>query len=764
MTPDGPTLVLFVRFHEGRYHGTGPWPPAPARLFQALVAGAGLSGPLPPEACRALEWLEARPGPWIGAPVAISGQRLRWFVPQNDADAVQADLNRLGKIRSGKWVQPRLFARDIPLFYAWSVSAGVEDVAAARAVAGLADHLYQLGRGIDLAWAWADILEAAAWEHLLSTYPGRVHRPTPGGREGLALACPQPGSLESLRARHRAMGERFGTRQRGRVRSTVWTQPPPARFARVVYDGAPFRRVYELRGAAAADAPFVPHDPERVTALVVAIRDGAVARLTTALPELRDTVRRSLVGRRPDGSDAAPPGARVRLVPLPSAGHAQADGRIRRVLVEVPAACPLDAGDVDWACSGLVLAEPALGLDVALQPAADGSSWEARYAVAASVWQTLTPAALPFVPPGSGGDDPRAGPRVDGGIPRRGRAAAAVLQALRHVGVRSRVASLRVQREPFFSGGLRAEAYASPRFDGGRLWHVEVTFAEPVAGPVVLGDGRFLGLGVMLPAPQPQGVFVFAVEEGLQGRPDPEVVATALRRAVMSRVQAVRGGQGLPEYFSGHEVDGGPARGQSTGHIACVFDPEGMRLLVFAPHVLDGRSPRGEEHARLGELAQALEGFRELRAGPAGRLRLRPVPFAADADPLAAPARLWESVTPYCVTRHVPAGDAARALADDVRSECTRRRLPLPVDIRPLAWWGEGGVGLQGRLRLAFAHAVSGPLLLGRTRYRGGGLFRNLGSWGDGLVAHAGAAQGTGACPGDHRRIGGDPGVRTDDS
>jgi CRISPR-associated protein Csb2 len=353
-----------------------------------------------------------------------------------------------------------------PMRARWSVTAKVEDVAAARAVAGLADHLYQLGRGIDLAWAWADILEAAAWEHLLSTYPGRVHRPTPGGREGLALACPQPGSLESLRARHRAMGERFGTRRRGPVRSTVWTQPPPARFARVVYDGAPFRRVYELRGAAAADAPFVPHDPERVTALVVAIRDGAVARLTTALPELRDTVRRSLVGRRPDGSDAAPPGARVRLVPLPSAGHAQADGRIRRVLVEVPAACPLEASDVDWACSGLVLAEPALGLDVTLQPAADGASWEARYATAASVWRTLTPAALPFVHPGSEGDAPRSAPRVDGGIPGRARAAAAVLQALRHAGVRARVASLRVQREPFFPGGLRAEAYASHALAG----------------------------------------------------------------------------------------------------------------------------------------------------------------------------------------------------------------------------------------------------------------------------------------------------------
>ena len=40
------TLRLSVHFHDGRYHGTGPWPPAPARLFQALVAAAAVGGRL----------------------------------------------------------------------------------------------------------------------------------------------------------------------------------------------------------------------------------------------------------------------------------------------------------------------------------------------------------------------------------------------------------------------------------------------------------------------------------------------------------------------------------------------------------------------------------------------------------------------------------------------------------------------------------------------------------------------------------------------
>ena len=33
-------LLIEVRLPGGRYHGVGDWPPAPFRLFQALVAGA----------------------------------------------------------------------------------------------------------------------------------------------------------------------------------------------------------------------------------------------------------------------------------------------------------------------------------------------------------------------------------------------------------------------------------------------------------------------------------------------------------------------------------------------------------------------------------------------------------------------------------------------------------------------------------------------------------------------------------------------------
>src|SRR5262245_36726083 len=54
-------LTIHVRAHEGRYHGDGDDPPSPFRLFQALVAGAGISGPLDGQTKSALAWLEGLP-------------------------------------------------------------------------------------------------------------------------------------------------------------------------------------------------------------------------------------------------------------------------------------------------------------------------------------------------------------------------------------------------------------------------------------------------------------------------------------------------------------------------------------------------------------------------------------------------------------------------------------------------------------------------------------------------------------------------------
>jgi CRISPR-associated protein Csb2 len=228
---------------------------------------------------------------------------------------------------------------------------------------------------------------------------------------------------------------------------------------------------------------------------------------------------------------------------------------------------------------------------------------------------------------------------------------------------------------------------------------------------------------VLAPVKKRRTVHAFVVQSGLVGSPNPKEVARALRRAVMARVQQVLGLRTrLPPFFSGHEHDGSPAEAERSPHLAFGFDPEQARLLIVAPHVLDRRDPAPEERRHLADLDAALTDFRELRAGSAGRLVLLTTSIDADVDPLLAASRIWDTVTPYQLNRHTKQVGAAEALSADLREECRRRGLPEPI-VTPRDLRGVPGVGLVGGARLTFQVAVPGPIILGRSRFCGGGLF-----------------------------------------
>jgi CRISPR-associated protein Csb2 len=183
------------------------------------------------------------------------------------------------------------------------------------------------------------------------------------------------------------------------------------------------------------------------------------------------------------------------------------------------------------------------------------------------------------------------------------------------------------------------------------------------------------------------------------------------------------GDQPLPAFFSGHEPGGGPVRAEKSSHLAFLCDLPRSRLIVLAPHTFDWRDPTREERDHLADLDVALRDMRELRAGPAGRLVLRRAWIDVDTDPLTAPSCAWESETPFVVTRHGRMGDANAALSANLIAECRRRGLPAPSAVIVRDTKGVAGAGLSGRARLEFGAAVPGPILLGRNRYAGGGVF-----------------------------------------
>jgi CRISPR-associated protein Csb2 len=189
----------------------------------------------------------------------------------------------------------------------------------------------------------------------------------------------------------------------------------------------------------------------------------------------------------------------------------------------------------------------------------------------------------------------------------------------------------------------------------------------------------------------------------------------------MARVQSAIGRQSLPLFFSGHHEDGTVARFPEQPHIAFQSDLPN-RLLVITPDHFN--STNGSTPKRLHELLDAaVTQVRELRAGGAGLLQLTVRAIDAEDEPLFSYAQHWESVTPYTVNRHRRVGSPTEALMLDAAAECVGLGLPEPrVSVAALS--ARSGSGLMGTMTLEFPRPVRGPLLIGRTRYLGGGLFR----------------------------------------
>ncbi len=729
-----PRLLITVRFHDGRYHGRPDWPPSPARLFQALVAGAAQGETLGEEDRHAFAWLESLEAPVIVAPPMRAGQGFKNFVPNNDLDAVGGDPGRISEIRTPKQIRPILFDAAIPLLYVWAFGEVPGAEADAQRICAIAERLYQLGRGIDMAWASGEILDESEAEARLTVQGSALHRPS-GGTGGMMLAVPLAGSLDSLIERHRKMRARFQMIYESKpskkdpdrkvAAGQIFVQPSKPRFRQVAYDSPSVRLLFDLIGEGA------PWRLDRIVALTEHVRDEAAKRLKEQWPDKADTIHNAIVGRR--DADEADKATRLRITPLPSIGHQHADHAIRRILVEIPPNCPLRAGDVEWAFSGLLILSEQGEILCELATASERGML-VRYGLAPAAparrWRTVTPVALPPQTARRRIDPARRRAEAKGGAERaeeEGKAILAVIGALRHASLPPHFNAVHVQREPFEAKGARAEVFApGTRFAKERLWHVEMTFAEAIRGPLILGDGRYLGLGLMAPVRDTwRDLWIFTLPADAQvAVADRTDLLRAVRRALMALSRDDKGR--VPPLFSGHELDGTPASSGRHRHVflACAdIERSGWidRLIVAAPWVCDRSvQPKPGECAEFDRVTASLNVVR------AGRLGVLSVQISSADQELHGPAQIWESHTDYRPTRHAGRGkDSAAALLRDVAAECAHRGLPQPqIELLDMSVGPKEGVA--ARLRLQFAVAVTGPILLGRDSHQGGGLFLAL--------------------------------------
>ncbi len=546
-----------VNFLTGRFTATAhhdraqaEWPPHPARLFSALVA-TWADCDQPDQAERdALEWLEAQEAPAISAPPADERTAATHFVPVNDAAVIATSAYEKRARKIDDLLRERMEAL--------ATSGGEEtgrartlrnQVAKQRDVASIVSNagntnpkdaraLFPEGRNrqarqwpsvtlrtprVVFSWEAEPVSEIrAALDGLLSRVtrlghssslvscrvasdaPAPSHRPDRRGEAMRAVGAGQLAALESEYASHRGCKPRSLPYRAVRYRTLDEEQRAPAPL---LPNTAGDWLVFE----------FVPRSRKlpstRTAEIALAMRAAVLSYAPDPLPE-------GLTGHRADGSPSPDP--HVAFLPLPYVGYEHADGRLLGIAVSMPKSLDRSARDSLLRAIGRWEGAASKGVGRDSQPElhltfgkkgrlgmvrarnlgaiAMQTLKPHRWRGPSRRWVSATPVALPAHP----------GPLGAGTAAARAKAWAkaerAMAAACRHAGL-PEPEDISLALTPYIKGARPAPDYPpfrqgrSPNPVARRLVHASLVFSQPTAGPLMLGAGRFLGLGLMRPLP-----------------------------------------------------------------------------------------------------------------------------------------------------------------------------------------------------------------------------------------------------------------------
>ncbi len=459
------------------------WPPQPDRIFSALVASWGLRGEAADERA-ALEWLERQPPPVIVASDATPRMAPQVFVPPNDP--------RLDRKKTARQVWPEFRARQARRFPAarpedplmrlvWRTNAPDADILGP--LQRLAESTSYIGHSASLCRCRFYVMEEGALQQNEEHF--RVPR-----------RWVYPGRLAELKREYEA-GRRPG---RGvPVRAFPW--PGKEGGPKTVFDSR-WLILEHVRG----DRP----DIRACALLAKRIRDTLMAgygRIGREVPAI-------ISGHEPDGTPLK--STHIAIIPLAFIGFPHADGRLfgfavvppaghvfsnDRVFHKVLRACaPYDPSLLRHVMEvGIKDGRRAswkIGLAPSFEPPAGRASLDPRhYEGPARFFATATPILL------------------DRHLKKRGKerveeAIALVKLACRNIGLPD-PSDVQVNKHPAIEGvPSAAPSGSAPHWTRWRLpetlasrqlVHAVIAFEEPVKGPVILGAGRFVGLGLCRP-------------------------------------------------------------------------------------------------------------------------------------------------------------------------------------------------------------------------------------------------------------------------
>jgi CRISPR-associated protein Csb2 len=481
-------LHITVNFLTGRYHGE-EWPPSPARLFQALLAGAvtGCRKLINPGYREAMAWLENLAPPTIVAPDVFNGFTYKVFAPNNDSDAPGIvallkngiplpDSIRKQAMLTQKVFQPRFAGNpeDMAVHYIWRLPAGQnsEDERHPFEVCRLARQMLALGWGIDVAAGNGEVLKSE------TPLPVGKHYSRSDGKSKIALKSPAPGFLSDLENSYAA----FRQRTQG---VAVSADTRPKAYSLVPYrlvDDSPQRMfvAFDLRDDKGKWCAF-PWENGMLIASWMRHQARKRFQIEGGNPKFIDTY---VSGHQSKGQE----NSRLSYVPLPSIGHEHADGKHRRALIVMPFNDDGKALSILSRMAGDELVS-LTGETMAWLSRAERDAVIDHYLSESKTWLSVTPVILH-------------GMVSDNGRFRYRKAEKLILQAIVESGYDAGlIDEFSYQPSPYWRGtGAAFKAQVPKHLSQWPKYHVRVVFKQPVKGPILVGIGRHYGLGVFAAA------------------------------------------------------------------------------------------------------------------------------------------------------------------------------------------------------------------------------------------------------------------------
>lgn len=485
-------ICIEVRFLAGRFHGTGwysahnegvpEWPPSPWRILRALVHAAYADDTGVEQCEPLLEKLRSLPR--YRVPLAVDAHTRHYMPDTDDANHKKAKVFDAFVAVDGGARDPR------PLTVGWDVDLGPGERAL---LARLCRRVSFLGRAE--SWAELRLVEDEGgwncWPDEHGRAPGATNLLTLSSAADLgAWAAGQPKPKKGADVPRRLWDVLTFTSER--YRNEGWSSVPGTRLARYLFASPPFRRaVVPSSGKTATVRPTVAR---------FAIRSAVLPRLHEAL-SVCERLRKSLMSQSQKVSGEARPvfsghgigvSHHAHAMYLASNENAKNEGLIDHLLVS--AKDGFDAEEVIalqrlrrlWGKGGHDLELILIGLGQA-DDFGGSVSPRTRLADRGCVWESVTP----FVPTRH--------PKVVRGV---------LTDSIEDQIRRSCEQLLGIAPstvEPFAGKG-DWHRFRRRRLEGGgsrgpdRAFGARLTFDRPVSGPIALGYGAHVGLGVFASA------------------------------------------------------------------------------------------------------------------------------------------------------------------------------------------------------------------------------------------------------------------------